>query len=49
MNKLHNAVIIKLCLEYVNMCHSAWFNEEATWSIAGQDKVGGEPNKEPVE
>lgn len=43
MNKPPNTVIIKLC---VNMCHSAWFNEEAAWSIDGQDKVVGEPNKE---
>lgn len=28
------------------MCHSAWFNEDTAWSIAEQDKVGGEPNKE---
>ena len=29
----------------MNICHCDWFNKEADWPIAGQDKVGGEPNR----
>ena len=47
MNK--SSCVWNIPLHYVSMCHSAWFNEEAAWSMDGQDKVVGEPNKESWE
>ena len=39
-------VVWDILLYCVNTRRCDWLNKEAGWPIAGQDKVGGEPNRE---